>query len=297
MSMARYETIGFWEFQKRFSTEESCRDYLFQLRWPKGFVCPKCGGIGCYPLKGRKEYVCRQCHKQASVTAGTVMHRSHLPLVKWFWAMYLMVTDKRGVSAKQLAAELDISYHSAWYLLRRLRSAMGERDEQYLLSGIVAMDETFFGAPGKGKHGRGTGKSSVLVALSKDEQGRPQYMRFSVADVTQKSIQSFLTKCVAPGSTIQTDGLNLYRKPLAEAGYSHQVFENKEDSDALKWVHTILANAKAFIQGTYHGLGVKYLQEYLDEFTYRLNRRMHPKELFPRFVTAVASSHILGADD
>lgn len=166
-----------------------------------------------------------------------------------------------------------------------------------LLSGIVAMDETFFGAPGKGKHGRGTGKSSVLVALSKDEQGRPQYMRFSVADVTQKSIQSFLTKCVAPGSTIQTDGLNLYRKPLAEAGYSHQVFENKEDSDALKWVHTILANAKAFIQGTYHGLGAKYLQEYLDEFTYRLNRRTHPKELFPRFVTAVASSHILGADD
>lgn len=259
MSMARYETIGFWEFQKRFSTEESCRDYLFQLRWPKGFVCPKCGGIGYYPLKGRKEYVCRQCHKQTSVTAGTVMHRSHLPLVKWFWAMYLMVTDKRGVSAKQLAAELDISYHSAWYLLRRLRSAMGERDEQYLLSGIVAMDETFFGAPGKGKHGRGTGKSSVLVALSKDEQGRPQYMRFSVADVTQKSIQSFLTKCVAPGSTIQTDGLNLYRKPLAEAGYSHQVFENKEDTDALKWVHTILANAKAFIQGTYHGLGAKYL--------------------------------------
>lgn len=121
--MARQRGMSFDKFRQRFQTNESCREYLYQLRWPRGFVCPRCGAAGGYPIKGRSEYSCKHCHKQTSVTAGTVMHRTHLPLTVWFWAMYLVARDKRGISATQLSRELEIAYSSAWYLLQRLRSA------------------------------------------------------------------------------------------------------------------------------------------------------------------------------
>jgi len=104
--MSQQKGISFKEFRERFQTEESCETYLFQQRWPKGFVCPKCGGTGCYQLRGRREYVCKHCHRQSSVTAGTVLHRTHLPLTVWFWAIYLVARDKRGISAVQLSREL-----------------------------------------------------------------------------------------------------------------------------------------------------------------------------------------------
>lgn len=121
--MAQQSGMRFDKFRQRFQTNESCREYLYQLRWPRGFVCPRCGAAGGYPIKGRSEYSCKHCHKQTSVTAGTVMHRTHLPLTVWFWAMYLVARDKRGISATQLSRELEIAYSSAWYLLQRLRSA------------------------------------------------------------------------------------------------------------------------------------------------------------------------------
>ena len=120
---------------------------MFEQRWPEGFVCPKCGGHGCYRLRGRGEYVCKQCHRQSSVTAGTVLHCTHLSLTVWFWAIYLVARDKRGISALQLSSELEIAYSSAWYLLHRLRNAMGERDKDYVLSGIIELDNAYFGAP------------------------------------------------------------------------------------------------------------------------------------------------------
>lgn len=126
--MAQQRGMSFDKFRQRFQTNESCREYLYQLRWPRGFVCPRCGAAGGSPIKGRGEYSCKHCHKQTSVTAGTVMHRTHLPLTVWFWAMYLVARDKRGISATQLSRELEIAYSSAWYLLQRLRSAMGKRD-------------------------------------------------------------------------------------------------------------------------------------------------------------------------
>lgn len=113
--MSQQERLNFKEFRRRFQTEETCETYLFRLRWPNGFVCPKCRGQGCYQLHGRREYVCKHCHHQCSVTAGTVLHRTHLPLTVWFWAIYFVAKDKRGISAVQLFRELEISYSSAWY--------------------------------------------------------------------------------------------------------------------------------------------------------------------------------------
>ena len=141
--MAHAESITFGEFRTSFSTEEACRTALFRLRFPNGFVCPKCGCTEYYPVRGRNTFQCRACRHQTSVTAGTVMHRTHLPLTAWFWAIYLCATDKRGISAVQLSRTLNICYESAWYLLHRIRRAMAQRDENYALSGIVEMDDGY----------------------------------------------------------------------------------------------------------------------------------------------------------
>ena len=149
--MAKAERITFKGFRTRFATEEDCRNYMFTQRFPDGFVCPKCGCREYYDLKTRHTCQCRQCRRQTSVTAGTVMHHTHLPLTVWFCAIYLCATDKRGISAKGLARQLGLAYESAWYLLVRIRNAMRERDQHYMLEGIIEMDEAYLGAPKCGK--------------------------------------------------------------------------------------------------------------------------------------------------
>lgn len=127
--MAKAAAISFKEFRVRYSTEDACREELFRLRFPDGFVCPVCGCREYYPIHGRNTFQCRACRHQTSVTSGTVMHRTRLPLTVWFWAIYLCATDKRGVSAVQLSRTLGICYDSAWHLLDKIRTAMGQRDE------------------------------------------------------------------------------------------------------------------------------------------------------------------------
>lgn len=136
--MAHAESITFQEFRTRFSTEDSWRAELFRLLFPNCFVCPKCGCTEYYPVSGRNAFQCWACRRQMSVTAGTVMHRTHLPLTVWFWAIYLCATDKRGISAVQLSRALSICDESGWYHLHRIRATMGQRDENYILSGSIA---------------------------------------------------------------------------------------------------------------------------------------------------------------
>jgi transposase-like protein len=279
------------DIQRRFDNEDACRDYLFKLRWPDGFICPVCGCREYYHITTRHKYACKNCRYQASVTAGTVMDRSHLSLRTWIWAIYLVSRDKRGYSAMQLSRVLSLPYNTAWFLLHRIRNAMTERDSRYLLKGIVELDDTYLGKTRKGgKRGRGTTKNKVIVAVSKDEDGKPQYVKMQVvADLKGKTIAKFAKNSIADGSTIQTDAYHSYRKPLAEK-YQHeyQVFDS--DSDMLKWLHTIVSNAKAFISGTFHGLGKKHLQSYLDEYCYRFNRRRMGSIIFDRLLFAVTQS-------
>ena len=181
--MAHATEISFKEFRRRYNTEEACRAELFRLRFPNGFVCPKCGCLEFYPIRNRNTYQCRACRHQTSVTAGTVMHRTHLPLTTWFWAIYLCAIDKRGISAVQLSRTPGICYESAWHLLDRIRSAMGQRDAQYLLSGIVEMDDGYVGGPShNGKRGRGTDKAKIVIAVSKTGSGIPLFARMKVVD-------------------------------------------------------------------------------------------------------------------
>ena len=288
--MAQQEAMSLLEFQERFNSEVACREHLYEMRWPNGFVCPKCGvKDDPFNVASRNLYQCKHCAYQASVTAGTVMEKTRLPLLKWFWAMFLMSSDKRGCSALRISRELGLCYSTAWHLTHRIRSAMGERDTQYILSGYIEADDAFFGAPtSNGKRGRGTDKAVVLVGLSLDEKGNPQFVKMQVSpDMQGKSVSSFAAQNIESGSIVATVGLRSY-EVLASKGFIH---EGKPcnpaiDPGHLKWLHVVISNAKAFITGTYHGLDKKHLQRYLNEFCYRFNRRKFHLQQFNRTLLA-----------
>ena len=220
------------------------------------------------------------------------MEHTRLPIKIWFWAMFIMATDKRGSSATYLSIALKIRYKSAWLLLQKLRSAMGTRDAQYLLEGIVEFDDTYFGGPKPGgKRGRGTNKTKVLVALSKDEKGKPKHLKMRVVpNLKSKTVGAFATEAIAEHSVVETDAYRSYRKSLSEK-FNHvwQIFD--ADSQMLVWLHTIASNAKSFVQGTFHGLDELHLQRYLDEFCWRFNRRNRGDRLFFDLLRTVAHAH------
>ena len=288
--MAKQTSISYAKFQEQFSNEDSCREYLFKRRWNGQFICPKCGCTEYYFLSKRHLYQCKNCRHQQSLTAGTVMHRSHLSLMTWFWAIFLIAKDKRGYSAAMLSRELDLPYNTAWFLLHRIRTAMSQRDSQYRLSGIVELDDTYFGKPSKGhKRGRGTAKTKVIVAVSKTTDEKPLKVKMQVVpNLKGTTIGKFVKANIDEQSTIQTDAYHSYRKPLAQK-YFHQYEVFSPDSEMLKWLHILIGNAKAFVGGTFHGLGSKHLDRYLHEFCYRFNRRFC-NDIFANLCSAVAAS-------
>jgi transposase-like protein len=289
----RQEEMNFIDFMNRFKTEEDCQEHFFKLRWPSGFRCPKCGYDQYTLIKGRNLYQCHCCAHQVSITAGTVMHKSHTGLREWFLVIYLFTHDKRSISAVQAAKMAGISYGAAWLMLHKLRKAMGERDTKYLLSGIVEMDDAFLGAPDVGgKRGRGTEKTPVIIGLSLNEEGHPEHMKVEVVEkVDSVTVLEMAKDTIESGTTIRTDGLSSY-KALGREGYKHagEKFDPKEKPEHLHWLHVIVSNLKAFIDGTYHGLDKKHLQRYCDEFCYRFNRRRFGNQLFNRLLTACTSA-------
>ena len=214
------------------------------------------------------------------------MHRTHLPLTVWFWAIYLCATDKRGISAVQLSRTLGICYESAWYLLHRIRRAMAKRDEKYTLSGIVEMDDGYVGgATHNGKRGRGTDKAKIVVVLSKTGNGAALFTRMQVVeDVTSGTLQQVVDETVAPGSKIECDG---YRSYQDLSGV--ELDAKKYEPGDLHWLHKAISNLKALLLGTYHGRCTQ-LQAYLDEFCFRFNRRKTGDQIFARLARAVAAS-------
>lgn len=284
--MAKATAISFKEFCTRYNTEEACREELFCQWFPQGFVCPKCGCTEYYPIRKRKVCQCRSCRHQTSVTSGTVMHRTHLSLTIWFWAIYLCVTDKRGISAVQLSRTLEISYDSAWHLLERIRAAMGQRDANYQLSGIVEMDDCYVGGPShNGKQGRGTNKTKVVVAVSKAKDGIPLFARMKVVeDIKRKTLQQIGDEYFDSKTKVECDSYHSYRGfEGVELNYS------LSEVGCLHWLHMVISNFKAFLLGTYHRRSV-HLQSYMDEFCFRFNRRNTGNQLFLRLTRAVATS-------
>ena len=181
--------------------------------------------------------------------------------------------------------------------MQGLRSAIGERDKDYVLSGIIELDDAYFGAPSSnGKRGRGTDKTSALAAVSLSDEGHPLFLKIQVSKLGAESVRAVAQQIVRSGSEIHSDALGSFHAALqGEYVHHYQVFD--KDSGALHWIHTLISNAKSFLLGTYHGIGKKHLQRYFDEFDFRFNRRFWPTQLFPRLVRAVAVSNILGYGD
>lgn len=281
-------------FIGEFATEEACEEYLMRMRWPDGMPCLQCGSSDFYPrLSFRRAYQCQSCRFFNRPTAGTIFHRTRTSLRQWFVAMFLVAMDKRGVSALWLSKQIDVSYQTAWAMLQRMRHAMAKRDMQYMLSGFVEMDEMFIGAPTEGKkRGRGTEQTPVLVAVSffkgKKEN---EYMGFAklraVKTIDVPTIVHFAKDVIEPNTIVRTDGFPVY-PALDKHGFVHDAHPVKQRKAhlILPHVHTYISNLRSFIMGTHHGLGEIHLQQYLDEFCYRFNRRKREDELFDRLLLA-----------
>lgn len=264
------------DFESRFCTEAACVDYLVQLRWPDGFVCPSCDGRKAWRTE-RLLFHCARCGRQSSVTAGTVFQGTRKPLRVWFRAMWWVTSQKNGASAKGLQQNLGLaSYQTAWAWLHKLRRAM-VRPGRDRLSGLVEVDETYVGgreeAPGRGA------ENKTLVAIAIEKKGRQlgRARMAVVADGTRDQLCGFIQTCVEPGSTIRTDGWQGYRD-IKNRGYIHdrilQQGNSQEPSELLPGVHRIAALLKRWLLGTHQGaVTAAHLPYYLDEFTFRFNRR------------------------
>jgi transposase-like protein len=294
VNVSDYQEIGFIEFQRRFQTDEQCLEFLKAVRWPNGFVCPRCGHTEAYWIDTRKQFQCKGCRHQTSLTANTIFHRSHLPLWKWFWAIYLVGADRRGVSGKYLERFLEIPYSTAWLLLQKIRNAMQDRDTRYILEHVVEMDESFFGGSAAGKRGRGAeNKAQVIVAV--ENRGKSAgYAKMTVVEALDgATVETTAKKTVKEGATVRTDGYSSYRVLAKRYTHDGKKVEAKDASKMLPWVHTLIGNTKTFLRGTYHGVSQKHLQRYLDEFCYRHNRRFKGTEIFQRMLTAAIAAPVI----
>lgn len=276
------------EFEQQFSTEGACREYLFRLRWPNGFKCPRCHGREVW--KTRQDlYYCTNCDYKASITAGTIFQDTRKPLKMWFRALWYATNQKHGVSALGLQRALELgSYRTAWAWLHKLRCAM-VRPGRDCLSGIVEVDETYIGGPKPGKRGRGAaGKSLVVVAAQKDGTRIGRIRLKKVPNASAKSLNTAITSSIEPNSIVHTDGWLGYTE-LSGLGYTHEVIrqESNAGENLLPSANRVASLLKRWLLGTHQGaVCASHLDYYLDEFTFRFNRRASKSrgKLFYRLV-------------
>ncbi len=286
----------FEEFLEWFPTEADCSQYLEWIRWPAGFVCQKCAGTKGWRTD-RGLWHCQGCGHQASATAGSVFEDSRKSLRLWFHVIWLMMAQKTGLSARNLCDTYGFgSYQTAWGWLQKLRSVM-VRSGRERLAGRVEIDETYVGGQREGKRGRGAeGKTLVLVAVEGDAKKKLGRVRFRcVRTVDQAIVEAFVRDYVEPGTTVVTDGLSIYGN-LGNLGYKHQPHVVTSDGDSalrqLEHVHLVISLLKRWLGATHQGaVTPSHLQAYLDEFSFRFNRRLsqHRGKLFYRLMQQAVS--------
>jgi transposase-like protein len=270
-------------FVERFGTDDQCRRYLFQARWPDGFRCAGCGHERAWAHKTRLIYECAACGKQHSLLAGTIFEQTKTGLARWFLAIFLVTASKGGISAMELQRQMGFaSYQTAWTWLHKIRKAM-VRPERTPLSARVEADETYLGGPKPGRPGRGAAGKTRVAGAVESGRGNPRGRRLGrlrlavVPDVSARSLESFLATAVAKPAAVATDGWSGYGG-LAAAGYRHEPVNLAaswgDASLRLPAIHLVFGLARRWLLGTHHGaVGRKHLPAYLDEFVFRFNRR------------------------
>ncbi len=268
------ELTSFWEWQQHYSDDDACLQAIIKHRWPTGFCCPRCQHTKGWLLHTRHAFECTECHHHTSITAGTVFHNTKLPLVKWFWCIYWLSTDKGSISALRLTKLIGVSWRTAQRILRILRNAMGEQNSLYKLTGTIELDDAFVGGKHAGKRGRGAkGKTAILVACEHNN-GKPGFVAMkAVPSIDKENVRKFAQENIKQGQTLNTDAFRALNVLSETQHHIAKVTPAELVDEWLPWVHIVISNFKSYLLGTYHGVSGMYLQEYLDEFCYRLNRR------------------------
>src|SRR5271163_3919842 len=305
-AMAKGRSLS--QFQETFPDETSCAAFLLEWRWSKGFVCPGCGEQRAAALKSRAyTYECLDCGRQTSATAGTVMHRSKLPLTSWFWAAHLMATHSNGMSARQLEDQLGVTYKTAWLLTQKLRRSMVDPDRNPL-EGVVEVDQAeipfregdAFFEPGNAGKILVVGAVEVIDRDTNQPKPRPKHAKYLdirsgrirlavIADNSAASIEAFVRANVKRGTTLLTDGHASY-PGLTDYRHDPRVVGKMAGHVVLPWIHRVFSLMKRWALGTYHGLRRKHIDSYLNEFVFRYNRRFYRHVSFET-VLGLASRH------
>lgn len=282
----KQQSTDFLTWCQEHATEEACQEALAALRWRDGFACPKCGHGKAYRLRHRHLRQCAGCGHQTSPTAGTVFDHSRVPLTKWFAAIYLMSADKGGISAQRLSKMIGVQWRTAHRMLRKLRHAMGDRDNAYLLDGLVELDDAYVGGRRPGKRGRGAeGKKPVLFAVERRKNGMG-FMTAQVAGSMDAAQVRQFAQRIAPTATVRTDGFTSLKTLTSTHDHRPKVTPPEKVGEWLPSVHIVISNFKRYVVGTFHGVSHRYLQEYIDEFVYRFNRRYWEPQLPLRLLQA-----------
>ena len=284
------------EFLHCFGTEAACAEAVRRARWPDGFVCPRCqGGAHCIVTSGsRGLFQCHACHRQTSLTAGSLFGNTKLPLTRWFLAIYLISQAKTGLSALELKRHIGVSYPTAWLMHHKIMTAMVTREAQHRLSRTVQVDDAYLGGErAGGKPGRGSeNKVPFVAAVSLNDAGNPLYVKVTpVPAFTSDAISKWAHSNLAPGTNVLSDGLGCFAA-VTDAGCTHQVEvvgqRMPRDLPQFKWVNTVLGNLKTMLSCAYKAFGyAKYADRYLGAFAYRFNRRLDLAGLVVRLIVDV----------
>ena len=288
------------QFLKTYGTEAQCEAVLEKSRWPKGFVCPGCKSTSyCRVQHGRvKTFQCNRCHKQVTLTGGTIFHATKLPLTIWFQALFFLTQTKTSISTLELMRRIGVSYRSAWRIKHKLMQVMCERESSTQLADRVEVDDAYLGGEHSGgKVGRGSdNKVPFIAAVETNSQGHPKRVVFSrIKAFSLREVEAWAHRSLKPSAMVVSDGLQCFRAVTA-IGCSHQpevvgVHRKSTQMGCFHWVNTILGNLKTSIDGNYHGFNfVKYAHRYLAEVQYRFNRRFDLASIFPRLIFAGAQT-------
>ena len=297
--------MNIFSFTAHFDSEEACRSHFKSERDKLGVCCKKCGHTDHYWIKSQWSYECKKCRSRTSLRSGTIMQSSNLPFLVWYKTMFLLSTTKKGFSSKEIQKQLGLKrYEPVWAMVHKLRKAMGNRDARYTLEGMIEMDEGYFTVESseveksKGARGRGAaGKSNVAVMaestpLEDPETGKHsrqcRYFKAKVlTDHKADEINQTVQESIDEKSIVFTDKSTSY-VDIADYVELHITEKSSKDTtkDTLRWVHITISNAKRNLLGNYHKIKGKYLQLYLNEFVYKLNRRYFEDKLFDRLVIA-----------
>jgi transposase-like protein len=274
------------DFQKLYKTENDCLKAIMKIHWPKGFMCPRCKYGKGYRLNRARVIECAACKHQASITAGTIFHKTRIPLLHWFWIIFLMAQDKGGVSALRITKQLGMHYNTVWHIMHKIRQAMAKRDNEIIkLTGLIELDEGFFARKKPQcqvlvmiESGNKKSGNLVMKRILSTMASEPEIKRVVSAHVDNELQQHFVTDCAPAHST------------LAKMGHKVETHLSTPETAATKlyWVHRAIALAKRFFLGTYHGVRRKHLQGYLDEFCFRFNRRHKENQLYQSLLNACA---------